>query len=1016
MMRLTGKYHLFLFCTLCLSSLPIRGQVVYDCNFESMAEREQWRLNLGANPTLIAAAENHWYIDFAGNHNIDGQYGLFMSNDGANAVYTNEKPCIMYAYRELQFEEGDYLLTFDWICNTALGSGEGIYVALVPDSDTGVKLNSGGQVVPTWMDTLKYGLNGSVLGGTATWQIMTRSFHISPSANPNYKLVFMWYQTGGGIATPPPACIDNIRIFGEQKCAAPSGFAASITEEGLVLTWGGPKASFYDIKVYDYQEKRWQVFDKINGRTVLIQNLSEGVHDIYVRAHCDSLTSEYIVFKPFYYHKGARCIDYMDLTKSNCYIGQNTADLYSPFAQNSKIDFGYTDYTQSRHTVHFITGEYDPSTENRLKTKPDDALASVRLGSLTGSYQAQGVIYKYKVSEGDKAILKLRYACVLPNPHPEQADANPKFELDILHNGQPLDGGCGHASFTSGLNTDASWHEAPGSVLWKDWTEVAVNLRDYQGETITIKLSTGGCTMGGHGGYAYFTLDCESGGLEGINCGDIPTTQFIAPSGFNYQWYLPTDPEQILSKDQIMHVDPMDTLTYNVDVISKTNGNCYYTLDATAIPRFPVAETTFKKTESQCENTVIFHQTCHVKYKNQITEREWHTDMPVENIVWDFGDGSKTLSTMNETVTHTFPRQGGTYTVRITAGIRDTLCQVTSEYTVTLPDIYTKPVLVSADICEGDCYYYNGRYYCNTYIDTINYSSDTGCDSTVVFHIIVHDRDYAIKGGICEGESYDFAGEKITEPGTYVKKFKSSFNCDSVVTLTLDVKPRLQVSMRDTFVCFGDPSIHIPFVIEQGVMDSMVLSWISDVTQYGLKPSYTILPEETAILIPIDTQRIVPIRLQGVVHFYTPYCPVPDASLNAEVRYSAAVFTQKDGLLALMNQEYSGYDFVAFQWYRDDEKIEGATYSVLSATDADLGHIYRVEVKEKGMEEFISTCEIPYTGTTALNEIRLGDGPYRVYSILGHYVTTADKAMQIHNLPTGIYIISDGKNAIKVVR
>ncbi|MCQ2331278.1 MAG: hypothetical protein MJZ55_04735, partial [Paludibacteraceae bacterium] len=106
----------------------------------------------------------------------------------------------------------------------------------------------------------------------------------------------------------------------------------------------------------------------------------------------------------------------------------------------------------------------------------------------------------------------------------------------------------------------------------------------------------------------------------------------------------------------------------------------------------------------------------------------------------------------------------------------------------------------------------------------------------------------------------------------------------------------------------------------------------------------------------------------------------------------------------------------AFQWYRDDEKIEGATYSVLSATDADLGHIYRVEVKEAGAEEFVSTCEIPYTGTTALNEIRLGDGPYRVYSILGHYVTTADKAMQIHNLPTGIYIISDGTNAIKVVR
>ena len=103
-----------------------------------------------------------------------------------------------------------------------------------------------------------------------------------------------------------------------------------------------------------------------------------------------------------------------------------------------------------------------------------------------------------------------------------------------------------------------------------------------------IEVSTYDCSLGAHYGYAYFVLGCNSGEIEGIACGGDPTTHFEAPDGFNYSWYLPTDPSNILGTEQIFNVDPMDTLTYFCDVISKAEGKemCYYTLQASAIPSY----------------------------------------------------------------------------------------------------------------------------------------------------------------------------------------------------------------------------------------------------------------------------------------------------------------------------------------------------------------------------------------------------------------------------------------------
>ena len=1018
------KYILILFSLLVTLMLP--AQVVYECDFEDSEERAQWVLNSGSNQALINRLENKWYIGAAANRGETGENGLFISNNGVTSTYTNNSSAIVYAYRAITLEPGTYTISFDWVCNSASISGEGFYPVVVSATDQTVKINSAAQVVPGWVSDHAL-TDPKVLGGVTTWQLGKGTFTVDGTEPAMYYIIFAWYQNSTRNSPAPSAMIDNIRISTGALCPEPTQIKFTVTNGGLNMTWRG-SADYYEVKVYDYKDNVWQTYDHITAKKLLIENLNEGISDVYIRAHCGAETSDYVLNKPFFYLKGNRCIEYMSLDDQNlcrCYTGD-----YTNQRQNIKrvemADLMHGEWYYSAQgaepplfSLHFMPDEFDPNTDYQLRTKPKGAVASVRLGRFDPTFGAC-TEYTYTVPDGDHSILMLRYAVVLPNPHPESdPPANPKFNIDVLANGQPIHDGCGKASFISALGDAASWNQTTvlsQSVLWKDWTEIAINLREYVGQKITVRLMTTGCSPGAHGGYAYYTLECEEGTLTGINCGDIPTTQFVAPSGFDYEWYKSDDPGTILGTERIFNVAPNDTFWYNVDVISKTNDKCYYTLDATAIPRFPVAVATYEKVDNPCENTVVFHQTCHIKYKNQITEREWHTDLPVETILWDFGDGTQQLATLNEYVTHTYPRDGGHYTASITAGIVDDICQTTYTIPLDFPPVGKPPRIIHADVCEGDCYQYNGVYYCNTYKDTLYYQSAFGCDSIVIFDIIMHNRDHTARAGLCEGEAYDFGGEKLYEPGVYTHTFTSSVGCDSVVTLTLDVEPRLIVNVPETvYICQGDNDFIVDYEYVQGNLDSVIVRLDKNAVSLGFDSVYIYHPgDEMEIVIP---DSVPPTRIIADVELATPFCPVPHKKVVLEMRYKSSVIHQNNGIIALMNEHYNGgYQFTTYQWFRDGQPISGATSSFLAATDGDVGHTYSVVVTREGWNEPLATCEIVYTGLTAVNNVTIGQGPVRVYNILGVYLGQLNEWDEIWTLPAGIYVIIDGENEYKIVR
>ncbi len=320
-----------------------------------------------------------------------------------------------------------------------------------------------------------------------------------------------------------------------------------------------------------------------------------------VRASCDNascIEAETDTFYTFTPKGGTGCIDYTDLRAS--YVTCKYGTYANPTEHTGVIDYGYNN-PDSRHTVHFDTTERDARTGNLLRTVPKGEMASVRLGNwktggISGA-QAESIIYGMTVDAEQPPLLVLKYAAVLQDP--EHAPSfQPRFRLEILNQNNVLIDSCGFADFIA--NPDLNWNIAPNEVLWKDWTTVGIDLSNYAGQTIFIRLTTNDCGEGSHFGYAYFTLECASKLMKVEGCSDVPDNCFTAPSGFNYQWYSNQNPST-LSDSATLCVVSDNSLTYFCRLSFIDNPACNFTMSAFAGARYPLAIIDTFVTVANCE-------------------------------------------------------------------------------------------------------------------------------------------------------------------------------------------------------------------------------------------------------------------------------------------------------------------------------------------------------------------------------------------------------------------------------
>lgn len=957
-----SRYIILMCAVLGITYMQAQVAASYTCNFEDSIQNKTWVLENGYEAKEVP---NKWFIGSAINNG--GAQCLYITADTGRTAGYVAFSSVAVAYTDITLDAGTYDIAFDWCALGYSDGAEGLYVAWAPDELLGSPVELFYNKSATLTDDMKRCAlpeqgEPDCLAGSGVWKTYRTKI---TSDGKHHRLAFYWVTNSLYTVFNPGACVDNISIIHSGKCPIPTSLKTTkLGNQRIQVDWEGTSPN-YEVRCYAHTTKTWST-QVVSDTTAIFSGIPDGVCDFYVSALCeDSLKSISAQISEFLYDPNNHCIDYLTLDSTNCFVsdqsvqGTAVADLtWSP----KKVDYGYASQG-SRHTIHTRQDEMDPRTCGGLKTVPDGEIASVRLGNWNTGGEAERIEYKFHVDASVNPVLVLKYAVVLQKPG-ETCHPNPGFLLRVLDKNGRLVSKCASADFDFKAAAAADWNACTKSieVRWKDWTTVGVNLADYDGETLTVQLTTYDCGGGGHYGYAYFTLGCSDGQLSGMSCA-TENLKFTAPDGFNYRWYKVTEPTKILGRQQTFEVTPNDTCHYKVDLMFAQDSTCYFSLTASAQPYQPVAKATYKRTPHDCINEVQFTNVSYVKETNQITGEETNTGKPVDWILWDFGDGT---TSFEHNPTHVFSNSGQKMNVKLIAHI--STCVDTLHINDYLPAIGTQYDTIPVQQCFGTDYTYTYTDSVNqSHIDTLTESglytymlkAYTGCDSLVTINLNMTDTLYTlIDTLIMRDETYTVGNQTFSETGVYRIPLIATSGCDSVVTLKLRVYNSLKVT-GDTllYACHGDPSVTYNYRFTQG--------WTNLYSLIFEEPQFTpvhhdTLHSETELDILLPT-TLHPDKYHGQMTFVDSISGDVTIPFVLELRYNSEVLTQRwNDVLAVRNEEYNGgFEFVGYQWYKDGQPIEGATesyYYVQEGLDAKAE--YSALLTRAGDSLQLMTCAI----------------------------------------------------------
>jgi Tfp pilus assembly major pilin PilA len=124
--------------------------------------------------------------------------------------------------------------------------------------------------------------------------------------------------------------------------------------------------------------------------------------------------------------------------------------------------------------------------------------------------------------------------------------------------------------------------------------------------------------------------------------------------------------------------------------------------------------------------------------------------------------------------------------------------------TLTLSVLANVETSLSAEICAGSSYAFDGQALTEAGTYTALYAAANGCDSLVTLTLsVLANVETSLSAEICAGSSYAFDGQALTEAGTYTALYTSAAGCDSTVTLTLSVSDSLATNLS-VDICSGD--------------------------------------------------------------------------------------------------------------------------------------------------------------------------------------------------------------------
>lgn len=732
----------------------------YISGFETPADTVGWEFasRSGNTPFVIGVAARR-----------TGNFGMYMSDDdGVNVGYKSSSfGFSSVAFRKFTFVSGDYDFHYD----LRMTGGEvldSFAVAFIPAKHpvTGKEQKpvgaASGADFPSLCKTYALtSLTSRKVIGTCAWTTM--KYKVNVPKDGDYYVAFYFREVNtkddGKFRVDGPI-IDNVQIhhtMSATDCALiPTNIKVTKGTADYTIAWEGT-ADAYDLQYYSTHDPKLNNLVEVNdikgkSYSLPISKLPEGNYSFRIRGKCAGDASLWASYdNVFVYDPSLHCIDYINLTGSHVICTKG--NFSDPFMNVGVVDNGYQS-KESMHTVHYMGDEYDRFTGYQLKTVPEGSVASVRLSNWKEHKnipmsESGSITYNWKVTE-DAEVLLIKYAAVLQYESSHETEAQTEIKVEILNRRGDLLNSCTQSIFNAKqVDQDKlrSWHtyypalgelNDPQPIKWSDWLTLGMNLKEYIGQDVKIRITTRACGFDFHFAYCYFAIDCTNGDLDGMSCDAIPT-HFTAPEGFDYLWYRQDDIEKkdTVSTERTYNLSHGDTNSYFVDCISKHNPGCHFTLSAYTTPIVPRAYADFKHIPADCKNLVQLVDTSGV-YKLGSGQADEDMGIEPDSVIWDLGEWAS-LTDENRVVT--VPNEGDTVKFRLTAYY--TGCDHTGEFAFVVPPIVESRDTVNYTVCEGEKITVNNEEYSSTgtYEQTPG-KNRYGCDS--ILTVIIEPNDTSL--------------------------------------------------------------------------------------------------------------------------------------------------------------------------------------------------------------------------------------------------------------------------------
>jgi gliding motility-associated-like protein len=365
-----------------------------------------------------------------------------------------------------------------------------------------------------------------------------------------------------------------------------------------------------------------------------------------------------------------------EVTNVNCVnlgFDENTFNLWTGYT-GSYTTIGTATEVQGivggRHEIMTGPGT-DANTGGNITVVAPNNVYSTRLGNESVGAQGDRLEYSMTVS-AQNALFIYQYAVVLEDPS-HSTNAQPTFDIEVLDQaGNVIDPICGVYHVTAGGSIPG--FVSLGTVRYKDWAGVGLDLTPYIGQTVTVSFQVRDCNLGGHFGYAYIDAQCGPLEISTQFCAGSNTITFTAPGGFEYLWSN-GDTNQVLS------IPSTDTVNVWTCTLTSVTG-CQVTLTAVTDPTI-----FYPSFDFQSCTVATFTDQSTINY-GQITDWEW-----------DFGDppsGPLNTST-DQNPTHIYP-VSGFYDITLIM-MNSQGCSDTSVWTLY---VHVEPVVDF--VWEDDCF------------------------------------------------------------------------------------------------------------------------------------------------------------------------------------------------------------------------------------------------------------------------------------------------------------------------